>query len=240
LGLFTQCRLTRHLDGLEPAYIASQVRLFTSAFFDSLNVRTVHLVDAVLPAELATARLADQISGIAVRPRPIQGVTFGVNKDENDLSRWDFFLEGGALPELNLSTYHGTHFRPPDEWLETVMGSGAVNALWFEGKGTRGSSESDVYLFCKRTALRRSLFLGVPDSAAAAAGSELRALCSSVHTSVAREQTGAFKLSRWWWRQKRFVRNFDQALLERAGAARMAAILTALGIGYEPWFSAAR
>lgn len=238
MGLFTQCRLTRSLDCLEPAHIASQVRLFTFAFCDSLNVRTVHLVDAVLPVEEAVARFSNQISGISPRRRPIRGVTFGVNKDENALSRWSFLLEGGALPELNLSTYHGTHFRPPADWPETIMATGAVNAFWFERKGYWGNQESDVYLFLKRMALRRSLFSGVPDAAAATAGGELRALCSSVHINVAR--TGPFKLSRWWWRQNRFVREFDRALLENAGAARMAALLAALGPGYESWFSAAK
>jgi hypothetical protein len=240
LGLFTQCRLTRQLDGLEPAHIASQVRLFASAFFDSLNVRTVHFAGAVLPTEQAAARLANQISGIAIRHRPIQGVTFGVNKDENVLSRWDFLLEGGALPELNLSTYHGTHFRLPDEWPEKVMATGAVSALWFEGKGYWGHQESDVYLLLKRMALWRSLFLGVPDGPSATAGNELREFCSSIRIHGALQERGTFKLSRWRWRQKKFVKDFDRALLERAGAAKMAAVLEAVGISSEAWFSAGR
>lgn len=240
MGLFTQCRLTRHLDGLEPAHIASQVRLFTSALFDSLSVRTVHLVDAALPAEEGAARVANQISGIAVRHRPIRGVTFGVNKDENILSRWDLFLEGGPLPELNVCTYHGTHFRPPADWPETIMATGAVDAFWFEGKGYWGNRQSDLYLLLKRMALRRSMLMGIPNAAAAAAGNELRELCSSIRTNAVQNETGTFKLSRWWWRRNRFVRDFDEALLEKVGAARMAGTLTALGISYEQWISAAR
>ncbi len=240
MGLFTQCRLARYLDSLEPAHIASQVQLLTSVLFDSLNARTIHIVGAVLPAEEASARFADRLSRIAVKHRPIHGVTFGVNKEENILSRWDFFLEGGPLPELNVCTYHGTHFRPPDKWPETIVGARAANALWFEGKGYWGTKQSDLYLFLKRAALRRSIFLGIPDAPAAAAGNELREICSSIRTDVAREEKGAFRLSRWSWRKKKFVRDFDRALLEKVGTARMTAILTTLGINNEQWLSAAR
>lgn len=238
MGLFTQCRLARNLDSLEPAHVASQVRLFTSALFDSLNATKIHIVSAVLPVEEAIQRLAAQISSFAIKHQPIQGVTFGINKDENILSRWDLFLEGGPLPELNISTYHGTHFRPPAHWPETIMATGAVNAFWFEGKGYWGSNQSDLYLLLKRMALRRFMLLGIPDPAASAAGNELRELCSSIRTNLAQNETGAFKLSRWWWRRKRFVRDFDEALLEKVGAAGMAVILRALGISYQQWISA--
>jgi hypothetical protein len=237
LGLFTQCRLARYLDSFEPAHIESLARMLLSGFFDSLHVKTVHVVGAALSTEEALNRVAEQLSNIKIKHQPTQGVTFGLNKDKNILSRWTLFLEGGPLPELTLSTFHGTGFRPPPEWQEAIMKTAAVNTLWFDGKGDWGRSEGDLYIACKRRMLGRSLFLGIPDPAAAGAGLELREVCQTVQTTRVSRRSEYFKLSRWFWQRRGFLRVFDRILINRLGVEKLAAILRVMGIESDQWLS---
>jgi hypothetical protein len=237
LGLFTQCRLACYLDSLDSAHIQSRTRALLSAHFDSLHVRTTHVVGAVLSTEQALDRFARQLSGLEIRHQPVQGVTFAVDKDKNILSRWDLFLEGGVLPELSLSTYHGTRFHAPPAWPETIIKTRACNTLWFEGKGYWGRSEGDLYLACKRRMLGRSLFLGVPDLAAAGAGLELRRICQTIQTMRVVQRSEGVKLSRWFWQRRRFLKTFDRILINRLGAEKLAGILRIAGIEPGQWLS---
>jgi hypothetical protein len=235
LGLFTQCRLARYLDSLEPAHIESLARVLLSALFESLHVRRVHVVGAVLSTDEALNRFAGKLSSFEIKHQPIQGVTFGLDTDKNIHSRWNLFLEGGVLPELNLYTYHGTGFRPPPEWPEAIMRTAAVSALWLDGRGSWGRSEGDLYLACKRSRLGRSLFLGVPHPAAATAGLELRQICQTVQTMKASHRPGSVKLSRWFWQRRRFLRTFDKILINRLGVEKLAAMLRTAGLEPDQW-----
>ena len=237
MGLFTQCRLACYLDSLEPAHIESRARVLLSALFESLRVRTVHVVGTALSTDDALNRFAGKLSSLEIKHQPVQGVTFGIDKDKNILSRWDLFLEGGVLPELNLCTYHGTRFHPPPAWPETIIKTSGCNALWFEGKGYWGRSEGDLYLACKRSMLGRSLFLGVPDLAAAGAGLELRQICQTVQTMRVVQRSEGVRLSRWFWQRRRFLKAFDRILINRLGVEKLAGILRTAGIEPGQWLS---
>lgn len=227
----------RYLNGLEPAHIESQARIFLSALFGSLHIKTVHIVGSALLPEEALGKFAAQLAGIKIKHQPTQGLTFALDKEKNVLSRWSLFLEGGPLPELSLCTYHGTGFRSPHEWPVEIMKTTATNVLWFGGKGYWGLSEGDLYLYCKRAILGSSLFLGVPDSSAAGAGFELRRICQTVQTMKARRHSEYFKLSDWSWRQRRFLKSFDSILIESLGAEKLADTLRAMDIDPDRWLS---
>jgi hypothetical protein len=194
-------------------------------------------VGAALSREGALSRFAEQLSSIKIKHQPTQGVTFGLDKDKNILSRWTLFLEGGPLPELSLSTYHGTGFRPPPGWPAAIMKTAAVNALWFDGKGDWGRSEGDLYIACKRRLLGHSLFLGVPDLAASTAGLELRQVCQTIQTMRVFHDAEYFKLSGWFWQRRRFLRTFDRVLINRLGVEKLAAILRTMDLEPDQWLS---
>jgi hypothetical protein len=208
-----------------------------SAFFNSLHVRTVHIVGAALSTEEALSRFAGKLSSIQIKQEPTQGLTFGLDKGKNMLSRWTLFLEGGPLPELSLSTYHGTGFRPPAEWPEVVIKTAGLNVLWFDGKGDWGRSEGDLYIACKRRMLGRSLFLGIPDSAAARAGLELREACWTVQTMRVSHRSEYCKLSRWFWQRRRFLAIFDRILINQLGMEKLSAILQTMNLEPHQWLS---
>jgi len=117
------------------------------------------------------------------------------------------------------------------------MKTAAVNALWFDGKGYWGRSEGDLYLYRKRAMLGRSLFLGVPDPSVARAGLELRHICQTVQTMKVQRHSEYFKLSRWSWRQRRFLKSFDNLLVDKLGAEKLAETLRTMGIDPDRWLS---
>jgi hypothetical protein len=136
----------------------------------------------------------------------------------------------GPLPLLELSISDQVGFKPPPDWADSLIKSGAAHVL-STNRGYVGSA-NHLYLFLKRNGIFPHS-KGDSSVEAVSAGQSLQQFCCEVASGQAvTTQT----LSFWRWRQKRFLHKFDQALRAHVGADKLGIVLKAMGTSPDEWF----
>ncbi len=192
----------------------------------------------VIESQLAAVETcAIRMSKLRVKPRVSRGISFGIGREPDGPKwRWSVVFHRGPLPLLQIELSDASGFQPPQTWLDSITKSNCAHVMWsansYLGRGDH------LFLMLKR----RHLFpysKGSDAAEAVAAGKRLREMCREVW----RKQNGGKEenlqeLSSWQWRRRRFVRNFDRALLELAGAEDLNAVLKDMGTRLESWLPA--
>jgi hypothetical protein len=202
-----------------------------------LDVLTMPVKYEVVPADLAARHGAIRMAELA-RPLGIStGISFGLDRAPlSPKTSWELILHRGPLPLLELGISDQAGFMPPPGWLETLRRSGAVEIL-NNGKRYLGTADN-LYLWLKRSHIFPHS-KGLANVEAVTAGQHLRQLCREMFPhGQAKSEARLSELSFWRWRQKRFIRTFDKALIKHVGSDKLNAVLKAMGTSPAEWFRA--
>lgn len=187
----------------------------------------------VLRASIAAQQGAIRMAELARPPGISIGISFGLDQDPlSPKKRWLLMFHQGPLPLLELSISDQAGFRPPPDWTDSLIRSGAAHILRTD-RGYIGSA-GHLYLFLKRNKIFPHS-KGNSSADAVLAGQRLQQFCREV-TSVRAATTD--RLSFWRWKQKRFIHRFDQALLTQIGPDKLSMLLRAMGTSLAEWFQA--
>jgi len=267
MGLHTQFAVFRFVSGGESEQFESEVRAMLAGFFkattthdvqdafghyyspeEALQELSLHMVKAQrmeskeknLPRFEEQGQQLDQLSSATRidRDGKLIGISFGIDKKTNPKSRWNLFLRRGALPMLELRTFHGNGFQPNQQIETDLIKTDAVvwidGFLGFGGKKYIGTDDN-LYLLLKWFKLR----LGSQnhnDNHAVAAGLDLRQKCREIsRQETSSENHSTRRLSSSGSKTREFEQNFDQALLGLVGNEPLNLLLKTMGTDLQKW-----
>jgi hypothetical protein len=220
--------------------IEAASRPLLEGFFKSLSVHTVRLSPRLHPVTLDAAAAIGACSRRMTELKPLQkgsrGISFALEQDGKSSSDWDLFLHRDPLPLLDLGTQVDDGFDPAPGWGAGLIEKGTGD-VFCDSTGYFGSQHY-IYLLLKQQRLRRySSGQSAPE--AVAAGLELRRECLKV-SAIASDQKPDQKPERYMLsggtsKKRRFLRQFDRALLDAVGSANLQEILKAMGIDLDLW-----
>jgi len=171
----------------------------------------------------------------ALKPLPngSRGISFALEGDSTSKSDWSLFLHRGPLPLLDLGTLVNGGFDPAPGWgirlIERDTGDVFCDSTGYFG------SEHHIYLLLKQQRLfRRSVGQSAPE--AVAAGLELRRACLKVSAQASDQTPKRYLLPGGNSAKRRFLRQFDRALLDAVESANLEEILKEMGINTDLWF----
>ena len=265
MGLVSGSPVRTFLETNEAVCVESQAEILLSAFFEAMHTTAVHMslgpglavkaflefktenpppmsveyLEAlakpvkheVLPASIAARQGAIRMAELARPPGITTGISFGLDQDPlSPKKRWLLMFHRGALPLLELSISDQVGFKPPPDWTNSLIKSGAAHII-SANRAYIGSADH-LYLFLKRN---RIFPYSKGDSSAEAvlAGQSLQQFCREIASGQA---VTTQRLSFWRWKQKRFLRRFDRALLTHVGTDKLSTILKAMGTSPDEWF----
>jgi hypothetical protein len=183
--------------------------------------------------ETCAARMArlENIPGVS------RGISFGLDGEPNSPKKsWAIVLHRGPLPLLEIELSDCTGFHPPSKFRQAVLQGKFAHVV----TGTEFCSTGDgdyLFLMLKRWKLFPHS-KGNAGSDAVAAGKLLRNVCRKVWQKQAPNADAVCELSSWNWKRKRFVRKFDQMLVEHCGAENLNTILKQMDTRLESWLAA--
>lgn len=191
----------------------------------------------VEPLETAVETCAVRMSKLQPIPKVSRGISFGIDrKPDGPNSAWSVILHYGPLPLLQIELSDITGFRPPKPWRNSVVWSKCAHMI--HGKSGRYLGGGDhLFLMLKR----HKLFphsKGDASDEAVTAGQLLRKWCREVWQEQSGNSESLYELSSWQWRRKRFVRKFDEMLIQRVGSESLDATLKEMGTRLESWLPA--
>ena len=192
----------------------------------------------VEPVETAVKTCATRMGRLKELHWVSRGISFGIDCAPNGpSSRWSVVLHRGPLPLLEMELSDITGFRPPERWMESLIASKCAHIL-NDTRGPYRGSGDHLFLMLKRHALF-PYSKGNSNMEAVAAGERLRKWCGEVWQEQSGDAESLHKLSSWQWRQKRFVKRFDQVLIKHVGSESLDATLKEMGTRIESWLPAA-
>jgi hypothetical protein len=236
LGLFPLCRIVRFVDGISPSTIETSSRLLLECFFESLTVRTVCLAPHSRSVTLKTAEAIGACSRRMAELIPIpngsRGISFDIKGDSNTKSDWSLIIHRGPLPILDLTTSIDGGFHPDPGWGASLIEK-EIADVYCDGKGHFGVQHS-IYLLLKQQRLfPYSTGKSAPE--AVAAGLELRRMCLKISTQESHQKQELYMLYGGSWKKRRFLQQFDSALVDAAGSANLEEVLKTMGTDIDLW-----
>ena len=183
--------------------------------------------------DVAIETCATRLAKLPEIPGVSRGISFGIDVEPSgpDTS-WNVTLHRGPLPLLEIELSNATGFHPPDGWRDALIDSHCAHVVRF----AKGSGDN-VVLALKRTKLF-PYSKGSSSVKAMGAGRQLRKLCREAWQKQTGDCDTLHELSFWKWRRKRFVRKFDQGLVDHAGSENLSAILKQMDTRLESWLAA--
>jgi hypothetical protein len=234
LGLFPLCRIVSFVDSLDTIEAASRALL--EGLFESLSVHTVRLSPRHRPVTLEPAEAIGVCSLGMADLKPLRngsrGISFALEQDGKGKSDWELFLHRGPLPLLDLSTLVNGGFDPAPGWGAGLINEGTVD-VFCDSTGYFGGQHHIYLLFKQRRLFPYSLAQSAPE--AVAAGLELRRVCLKVSARGSHQKPEPYLLSGGNSGKRRFLRQFDRALLDSIESASLEQIFEAMGITKELW-----
>jgi hypothetical protein len=169
-------------------------------------------------------------------PKGSRGISFALEQDGKSRSDWDLFLHRDPLPLLDLRTLVDGGFDPAPGWGTRLIEKGTGD-VFCDSTGYFGRQHY-IYLLLKQQRLRR-YSSGQPAPEAVAAGLELRRECLKVSARASDQKPDQkperYMLSGGTSKKRRFLRQFDRALLDAVGSANLQEILKAMSIDLDLW-----
>lgn len=189
------------------------------------------------PPEVAVATCAARMANLRTIPGVSQGISFGIDVEPTGpKTSWSVIIHRGPLPLLQIELSDITGFQPPKGCRDSIIESRCAHVV--SGKGGQFSGGGDhLFLMLKRYKLFPYSKGNFSDEAVAA-GQTLRRLCAEVWRKEDNDAESLYDLSSSQWGRKRFVRKFDQMLMEHAGSDNLDAILKEMGTRLESWIAA--
>jgi hypothetical protein len=249
------CTIGRYINSTREDDARAEVEAFLLAVFDSMEVQKVLRAGIAWPAAeashalsqqmlihiepLATPELLARIRGQDLTMEMCAGArTFGINFDIEQRSYSSgatLYYRFGPLPVVEFDVLYFVDQKSPKEWAEMLVASKTVDVVytlthWLRREGCYGGGDSR-YLLWKRTRLFREPKASI---SAVQAGRVLRDLCNGVWNDPKR---GLAKLEAtgWWWSKRRFIKEFDTALVEHVGVEALNGIFKAMGTTVDQW-----
>lgn len=259
MGMFSMSPAYRLLGGISEDLVGSEARILLAGFFEAMGTRTVYLpgpssiafVDLVekatgMPLDVTSEREealtpGDAVSACAARlisgqpfPGISRGISFGLDQlPTSPKNRWHLMLHRGPLPSLSITISDNSAFRPVAGWEKVLICKGAAHIVW-NGKVYLGT-RNNIYLLLKTRQLfpysKASSTQGAIDG-----GLMLQKLCRNLALKDG-QQEEMFRLRSWHWARKRFLRNFDQLLVQQVGTEELTQILSAMGTDLDTWLN---
>ena len=191
----------------------------------------------VEPAETAVETCASRMAKLQNIPGVSRGIAFGLGSIPDSPARsWSIVLHRGPLPLLEIELSDMGGFHPPSTFREVVVQGKFAHV--FAGTKFRSSGGGDhLFLMLKRWKLFNQS-RGNAGSDAVAAGKLLRNMCREVWQKQAGDPDVLSELSSWNWKRKRFIRKFDEILVEHCGAENLNVILKKMDTRLESWLAA--
>jgi hypothetical protein len=191
----------------------------------------------VEPVEVAVETCAIRMSKLLAIPGVSRGISFGMDrKPEGPNSCWSIVLHRGPLPLLQIELSDITRFRPPKQWVDSVIESNCAHVISRKGGPSLGGGDH-LFLWLKRYKLF-PYSKGNASTEAVTAGQRLRKWCRKVWQEQGGSAETLYKLSSWQWRRKRFVRRFDRVLTQHVGSENLNATLKEMDTRLESWLPA--
>jgi hypothetical protein len=161
-----------------------------------------------------------------------RGISFALAGDCKSKSDWDLFLHRGPLPLLDLGTLVNGGLDPAPGW-GTRLIEQETGHVFCDSTGYCGGQHYIYLLLKQRRLFPYSSGQSAPE--AVAAGLELRRVCLKVSAQGSDQKPEPYMLSGGNSEKRRFLRQFDVALLDAVKSANLEEILKAMGINTDLW-----
>jgi hypothetical protein len=225
---------TVYLSSTSPAMKATVERLLPSDVLSALNGWGENQEKEFLPAKDAVGVCSARVKDFPQIPNVSGGVSFGINEAPTSPgNRWHVMLHRGPLPLLEIEISDGTHFAPPAGWEEVLINTKSAQVVWTSHKKYLGMP-ANIYLLRKR----QELFphsKGKSTEDAVKSGLRLRRLCYDTWAQQKNKETDLCELPSRGWKQRRFLRRFDELLLSTVGDKRLNEVLAGMGTDLDKW-----
>jgi len=191
----------------------------------------------VEPVEAAVETCTIRMAKLRESSKVSRGISFGIDREPaGPSSSWKVILHRGPLPLLQIELSDITGFRPPKQWVDSVVESNCAHVISRKSRPTLGGGDH-LFLWLKRYKLF-PYSKGEASIEAVTAGQRLRKWCREVWQEQSGDAASLYELSSWQWRRKRFVRRFDAMLTQHVGAEKLNSTLKEMGTRLESWLPA--
>ena len=266
MALFSLSPAYRFIDG--PDSVESNARTLLAGFLEAMGAQTVHLESSpsrgmkatlerllppdalngltgwderggtkVLPAKDSVDVCSALMKDFPQIPNVSGGVSFGINGDATSPGdRWHIMLHRGPLPLLEITISDSARFAPSAGWEAILVNSKSAHVICTSRSQYLGMP-ANIYLLQKRQRLFPHS-RGKSTDDAAESGLRLRHLCYEAWAQQKAKHTDLGEVPLRGWKQRRFVRRFDDLLLSAVGVDTLSEILTGMGTDLDKWYQA--